>query len=77
MVAREMKITSRTRQILARTKRCRELTMGGMPLGDALKEAQILRKTYDEYLPVLARMPSWQLIELPVPAKRKKIKAPK
>lgn len=70
---RQKKIQSRTLQALARTKLCRELVQGGMPLKEALKEAHIQRDTYDKYLPVLKKMPSWQQIELPVPAKRKKI----
>jgi hypothetical protein len=64
-------MTSMKLQALARTRLCRELVQNGMPLKDALKEAQIQRCTYDRYLPVLKKMPSWQLIELPVPAKRK------
>jgi hypothetical protein len=62
--------------VLARTKRCRELVEGGMPLAESLKGAHINRDTYIRYLPVLQEMPSRKLIELPVPAGWKKNNRP-
>jgi hypothetical protein len=69
---RQKILLSMTLQTLARTRLCRELIQGGMPLKLALKEAHIQRRTYDKYLPALKKMSSRQLIELPIPAKRKK-----
>lgn len=66
------KILSRTLHVLARTKLCQELIQGGIPLKEAFREAHIRPETYDKYLPVLQRMPSWRLIELPIPVKRKR-----
>jgi hypothetical protein len=68
---------SKIDQALARTKRCRELVESGTPLAEALKEAHINRETYTRYLPVLLEMPSRELIELPVPAGRKKRNMPR
>ncbi len=65
-------LSSRTLQALARTKLCMSFVQSGMPLKEALNEAHILRPTYDKYLPVIKKMTPQQLIELPVPAKRKK-----
>ncbi len=41
-------------------------------MNEAFREAHTLRENFQKYLPVLQTMPSWQLIELPIPVKRKR-----